>query len=218
MFGDIDRVAQESLLELHSERGYWAYNEEHPHITSFAYTLRRYDEKPRRSVGNVDGYRIRHDWVVESDTAIWDEADALDADVVTYVEALIREFRVCDHVFGVAPTLASFQSVTILRHVEAKPGADSGELLRDTTACLAVMDAPSLMLVDPWPMPTERRAARGKVKGRSHVAQLLKLGFSRMLGSRFAQIPMAKCGRGPTRRNYRCCRGRGRQRDPNDRR
>ena len=41
------------------------------------------------------------------------------------------------------------------------------------------------MLVDPWPVSEERKAPSGKLKGRGNFPLLLKLGFYRMVASRF---------------------------------
>lgn len=77
------------------------------------------------------------------------------------------------------------QRVTIVRHVEATAAVDSASLTRDAAACVAMMDAPVLMLVDPWPISRERKKPAGKLRGRSHAAKLLQLGFVRMVSSRF---------------------------------
>jgi hypothetical protein len=186
MLEDIERVAASSGLHLVSRGGDWAYSEDSPHITRFHYDLASYgsDERlvPR---GTADGYRITHDWSIGSAPQIWDEADALDGDVVRYVEALIRETRACEVVFDFAADVTTAQRITILRHVAAAKGVDSAELTYHVAACLAMMDAPVLMLVDPWPMSDERHSAKGKLKGRGHFPKLLELGFVRMVGSRF---------------------------------
>src|SRR5690606_10110212 len=115
---------------------------------------------------------------------LWHEADALDGDVLRYVDALIRELRACEHLFALAPALNTAQRTTILRHVEAQDGVDSSWLVQATAASLAVMDAPVLMLVDPRKMPNERRSPAARLQGRSHTATLLDIGFVRMVGSR----------------------------------
>lgn len=186
MLSNVEEVAAESDLVLRGD-GRWSYNEEHPHITSFHYTVGRYKGESDKlvDVGHVDGYRIVQDWSLQSDPTIWDEADALDGDVVTYVDALIRELRACEATFDVAPDLTMAQHVTIIRHVETKGRVDLAELIYQVTACLAMMDAPKIMLVDPWPMSDERKSSKGKLKGRAHITKLLKLGFVRMVGSRF---------------------------------
>lgn len=187
MLGDVEEFAAEAQLHLRSRGDEWAYSEEWPHITKFHYDLATYkgEEEKIVKLGWVDGYRIMQDWSVESDLQIWDEADALDGDIVRYVEALIREVRACEAVFDFAPDVTTAQRITILRHVEAAKGADSAELTQAVAASLAMMDAPVLMLVDPWPISEERRTAKGKLKGRGHVPKLLELGFVRMVGSRF---------------------------------
>lgn len=193
MFRDVERIAADSELHFLGHRAeIWTYFEDSPHIASFLYDLairsdRRDDENQDEFtiVGAVDGYRIAHDWTIGSELQIWDEADALDQDAVCYVEALIRETRACQEVFGCPLQLTDVQRITIIRHVEAVPKYRSSKLLQNVAACLAMMDAPNVMLVDPWPMPTERRSAKGKLKGRSHIPALLDLGFVRMVGSRF---------------------------------
>lgn len=57
-----------------------------------------------------------------------------------------------------------------------------------------MMDAPVLMLVDPWPMSGERGSPQGKLKGRSNVPKLLELGFVRMVGSRLLWAWNAELG------------------------
>lgn len=187
MLQDIETVALESGLQLLSGDEVWRFDEDWPHIRRFHYRLAisEGDDEELKTVGEADGYRVVQDWAVENDLQIWDEADALDGDVVRYVEALIRELRACEEAFDFAPSLDSAQRVTILRHVEAVKGVDSARLMQSAAASLAMMDAPVLMLVDPWPMADQRRAARGKLRGRSHIPALLKIGFVRMVGSRF---------------------------------
>jgi hypothetical protein len=184
---DVEQVARSSGLYLLNDDGEWTANEDYPHIATFSYQLARYEAETdlRVPVGAADGYRIAQDWTVESDLELWDEADAVDGDVVRYVEALIRELRACEHVFDMAPELTNAQRITIVRHVEPTPGVDSADLTQGAVAALAMMDAPVLMLVDPWPMASERRASAGRLRGRSHIPKLLELGFVRMVGSRF---------------------------------
>ncbi|AUX36460.1 MULTISPECIES: hypothetical protein [Sorangium] len=182
-----ETVVLESGLQFLSQGEAWRYDEDWPHIATFHYKLATDEEDGDRlkTLGEADGYRISQDWAVESDLQIWNEADALDGDVVRYVEALIREVRSCEQVFDSAPSLTTAQRITILRHVEAVRGVESTHLMQAAAASLAMMDAPVLMLVDPWPMADERRGAKGKLSGRSHIAALLEIGFVRMVGSRF---------------------------------
>jgi hypothetical protein len=59
-------------------------------------------------MGTADGYRIAPRLDDRQRTRkLWDEADALDSDVVRYVEAIIRELRACEQVFDVAPSLTT---------------------------------------------------------------------------------------------------------------
>lgn len=188
MLQDIEQAAMHSGLQLVGLRDPWAYHEDYPHIMNFAYELELPSDEEREefdSVGTVDGYRISQDWTVEDDVEIWEEADALDGDVVRYVSALIRELRACEQVFEIGPELTTAQRVSIVRHVEATGVVDSASLTQAAVASIAVIDAPVLMLVDPWPMAHERQSPEGKLKGRSHVRKLLDLGFVRMVGSRF---------------------------------
>jgi hypothetical protein len=187
MLGDVEAVAAEADLHFLNREGDWSYSDDWPHITRFHYELATHESDGEElvTIGMADGYRITQDWAVESDLQLWDEADALDGDVVRYVESLIREVRACQKVFSFAPDLTTAQRVTILRHVEAKKEGHSALLTQRAAACLAMMDAPVLMLADPWPMSDQRSFARGKLKGRSHVPNLLALGFVRMVGSRF---------------------------------
>lgn len=187
MLRDIETVAMDAGLHLVSEGERWFCGESHPHMIEFACALERYEddgEEPVR-VGAVDGYRISHDWTVEDDLTLWDEADAISADAVAYVDALIRELRACEQVFDGPPTVAMAQRITLVRHVEAAGGVDAAALTQAAVATLALRDAPVIMLVDPWPMPAERSTAAGKLEGRAHVARLLEIGFVRMVGSRY---------------------------------
>lgn len=119
MLGDVEEFAAEAQLHLRSRGSDWAYCEDWPHITTFHYDLATYkgDEEKLVKLGWADGYRIMQDWSVDSDLRIWDEADALDGDVVRYVEALIHEVRACEAIFDLAPDVTTAQRITILRHV-----------------------------------------------------------------------------------------------------
>jgi hypothetical protein len=187
MLHDVETVAQSSGLFFLAREHEWTVDEDSAHIAQFRYELARYkpNTESGEALGTADGYRIAQDWTVESDLELWDEADALDSDVVRYVEALIRELRACEQVFDVAPSLTNAQRVTIVRHIEPADVVDSVELIQGAVACIAMMDAPVLMLVDPWPMASDRRTPKGRLKGRSHIPKLLELGFVRMVGSRF---------------------------------
>lgn len=187
MLRDVETVAESSGLILRIRDHEWTVDEDSPHIAPFRYELARYkpNTESGEAMGTADGYRIAQDWTVESDLELWDEADALDSDAVRYVEALIRELRACERVFDVAPSLTTAQRITIVRHVEPADVVDSGELIQGAVACIAMMDAPVLMLVDPWPMAADRRTPKGRLKGRGHIPKLLELGFVRMVGSRF---------------------------------
>lgn len=187
MLCDVERVALASRLRLSSHGAVWDCDCDWPHIANFKYDLAVSDEDSDAvtTVGTVDGYRITQDWTVQHELDVWDEADALDGDVVRYVEALIRELRACEAVFGNAPDLTMAQRITIVRHVEATTKTELASLTQAAVACMAMMDAPVMMLVDPWPMSAERRTPQGKLDGRQNVQKLLKLGFKRMVGSRF---------------------------------
>ncbi|MFZ5896864.1 MAG: hypothetical protein ACOY0T_37755 [Myxococcota bacterium] len=187
MLRDIEKFATDSRLQLSNHGTIWDCASDWPHIATFQYDLAvcEDDSDEFTSVGAVDGYRITQDWTVEHEVDLWDEADALDGDVVRYVEALIRELRACEAVFKHAPDLSTAQRITIVRHVEAKTKAELASLTQGAVACMAMMDAPALMLVDPWPMSAERRSPEGKLSGRQNIQKLLKLGLKRMVGSRF---------------------------------
>ncbi len=185
MLRNIERTAWKAGLQLEADGSVWSFDTDWPHISRFHYRVGRYGRNEKlKALGTVSGYRITQDWSVNSSLELWDEADALDGDVVRYVEALIRELRLCDQVFD-APDLTMSQRTTIVRHVEPAPGVDSIVLTRNVVASLAAMDAPVFMLVDPWPMAPERKKPAGKLMGRGHIPTLLKLGFHRMIGSRF---------------------------------
>jgi hypothetical protein len=184
---DAERVARNADLQLRTTDPKWSVSEDSPHIWTFSYEIvqSRDSGEGFQVLGSVDGYRIVHDWTVENDLDLWEEADALHADSVQYVDSLIRELRACEAAFDVGPSLTNLQRVLIVRHVEPAAGVDSAFLIHGTVASLAMMDAPVVMLVDPWPMPNERTTPAGKLRGRHHIARLLELGFVRMVGSRF---------------------------------
>lgn len=187
MLRNFEDVAMQAGLHFTSVDDSWTCQGDWPHIAPFAYQLTTYDGAADdfTAVGRIDGYRVTQDWTVESELQLWDEADALDGDVVGYVDALIRELRACEEVFDSAPNLTLAQRTTIVRHVEIADGLDSAALTQGAVASIAMMDAPVLMLVDPWPMAEQRRSAAGKLAGRGHIPKLLELGFVRMVGSRF---------------------------------
>lgn len=162
----------------------WDGDGDSPHIAKFKYDLLVKKEESRSRKGRHRGrLQITQDWSIEDEVDLWHDADPLDGDIVRYVEALIRELRVCEAVFGHTPELTTAQRITIVRHVTAK-----------AVACMAMMDAPVLMLVDPWPMSAERHSPKGKLKGRQNIPKLLKLGFKRMVGSRFLWAWNAELG------------------------
>lgn len=166
----------------------WTYVEDHPHIARFAYQVRAWygDSGEAKVVGTVDGYRITHDCSDVSDLALWQEADAIDGDVVSYVESLIRECRAYEAVNGLAPDLSCAQRITLVRHFEPRSDDSAGDLFKLVVAALAMMDAPVFMLVDPRMLPEQRQHAQGKMRGRGHFARLMELGFTRMIASRYA--------------------------------
>ncbi len=183
MLRDIEKRAAGARLRLKDMSSSWFYDPDAPHLSSFCYRI--LDEDSKCNLGTIDGYRITHDWTVQSDLRLWEEADSLDVDVAQYVDALIRELRACEAVFQVAPTLTLSQRTTIVRHIELVEGRGTPSLSSQVVASIAMMDAPVLMLVDPWPMPEQRAQAEGRLGGRGVVATLLQLGFSRMISSRF---------------------------------
>jgi hypothetical protein len=183
----LEEIAELADLHFSSDGTQWAYNHYHPHITTFAYRIQAFDKNTDepKCLGTVNGYRITQDWTVEDDLELWNEADALDGDVVRYVDALIRELRACQQLCAVSSSLTMAQRVTILRHVEALESVDSSWLVQSAAASLAMMDAPAFMLVDPRKMPSERGTPSGRLQGRSHTAKLLDIGFVRMVSARF---------------------------------
>lgn len=195
MLHGYEEIARDSGVHLLGKATEWVYDEDSPHITPFEYEVRmdlgetvelETDEvRDPIAVGSVDGYTIAQDSCIESDLALWEEADAMDGDVVSYVEALIREMRACELVFEYSPDILMVQRITMVRHVEVKEGISSAMLMQQVVSALATMHAPVLMLVDPWPLSEERRLAKGKLEGRGHVPRLLEIGFVRMVGSRF---------------------------------
>jgi hypothetical protein len=181
------RLADEGAYE-------WFYNEEHPHIEDFQYDIRA--RNPRGgyindldvdavSIGKVDGYRISQDWTNQSDLYIWDEADALSQDAVTYVEAMIRELRAYEKFCGLGPDLTHGQHITIVRDISVKDPKQTARVVRETVAALVVKDTPAFILVDPWPSWETRKTEAGAASGASNIRALLKLGFSKMVGSRY---------------------------------
>lgn len=191
MFRDIEGVVSKSELIIENDGESWSYDEDHPHVDQFDYTVSRReysdnDEEERVvKLGRVDGYRIAHDRVFAHDLDLWDEADACDGDIENYVSGLIKELRACERVFGIELNLVDAQRITFIRHIEPEPGVDAPSLFRDVTAMIAMKDAPDVMLVDPRKMPEEHKLASGKLAGRVQIPQVLDLGFARMVGSPF---------------------------------
>lgn len=186
MLRNIEKVSKKARLHLTSNI-VWSCDQDWPHIANFKYDVSAPQKagEERRSVGQIDGYRITQDWTVQHALNLWDEADALDGDVLRYVEALIVELRACELVFGFAPDLTTAQRITIVRHFQANEKPTPAKQMQAVISSVAMMDAPVLMLVDPWPMAGERRTPAGKLAGRKNFPELLKVGFVRMVGSRF---------------------------------
>jgi hypothetical protein len=185
---DVEEFAINSGLMLVGEEEWFSWSE-WPHVNSFKYDVMGHGEGDDEYVklGSVQGYRVRQDWTVDSSHKLWDEADALDADVVAYVDALIRELRACAQVFICSPSSPTMaQHITILGHLALDAQVeDSVRLWRDVSACVAMMDVPTIMLVDPHAMPQERKKSVNKLKTRNQIVGLKELGFVRMVGSRF---------------------------------
>src|SRR5436190_18381364 len=112
---DAERAARNAELHLTATDPQWSVSEESPHIWTFSYesAARRDSGETLHTLGAVDGYRIVHDWTVENDLELWEEADALHADSVQYVDSLIRELRACEAAFDVGPSLTNVQRVLI---------------------------------------------------------------------------------------------------------
>ena len=180
----VEEVAAGANLRL-SGSASWSYCEDWPHISTFRYELSRFDMDSSVErwlpVGVADGYRIAHDWTVESSLALLDEADALDEDITTYIQSLMNELSAYDRTYGNVAGVTAGQRVILLRHVEPAAGEDVTRLWSQVTASLAMMDAPVFILVDPQEMPVERETAAAKLTGRGRTAALLELGFSRMV-------------------------------------
>ena len=164
----VEEVAAGANLRL-SGSASWSYCEDWPHISTFRYELSRFDMDSSVErwlpVGVADGYRIAHDWTVESSLALLDEADALDEDITTYIQSLMNELSAYDRTYGNVAGVTAGQRVILLRHVEPAAGEDVTRLWSQVTASLAMMDAPVFMLVDPQEMPVERETAAAKLTG-----------------------------------------------------
>lgn len=187
-----ERVALESRLLLRALTNEWCVDEEAPHITSFKYDVFLESEeegdqdeggrKPTR-VGTIDGYILSNDGSQGID--LWDEADALDADIEAYVTCLDIELKAIDVLSGLAPELPMFPRVLIVRHFAAADGVDSIEMIVKAVAAVAMKEGPSLLVVDPRELPEIRKSASGKLKGRTHTAALMQqLGLVRMVSCR----------------------------------
>jgi len=182
---DVEKIATECGFKLAGEEE-WDPDADAPHIMPFIYDVSGTSDDEEFEVGTVHGYRIRHNWTVTNSLKLWDEADSMDADVVTYVDALIRETRACEKVFDSYLRLTSAQHVTILCHLDLKPEVtDHVRAWRDVAACIAMMDVPTIMLVDPHALPDDRKKSVNKLKARNQIKALKELGFVRMVGSRF---------------------------------
>jgi hypothetical protein len=185
-----EAAAKKAALVLYQTDG-WVYAvvEEHPHVHSFEYEVhRRVDEEEDLDaetikVGTVSGYVLSHDWTT-AEIDLWEECDAFTGDASAYADSIIRELRACNIVFDMSGVdLASMQRVLMIGHVQSEPGVDSARLVHDVVATLVAKETPKLTLVDPWPLA--RADATDRLEGRKRVATLLKLGFVRMVGSRF---------------------------------
>ena len=75
----------------------WFYDEDSPHTSDFKYVVETVSgEEKRQKLVEVNGYRIIQEPGSGDDESAWEEADAMDADAVTYVDSLIREFLACN--------------------------------------------------------------------------------------------------------------------------
>ena len=158
----VEKLALASGSGRRSENQEWSCCEDYPHISRFDYELFKHDDDEQRVVlGRVNGYRISHDWTVDDDVELWREADALDGDIVRYVEALIRELRAYEYVFGLGPSVTNAQRITIVRHVETTSKVPLERVTQEAVAALEVMDAPEFMPVVPWTMSTHRKSPAG---------------------------------------------------------
>lgn len=182
---NVEKIAYESGLRMIGTDE-WDSGGDSLWITPFCYEI-SYGDDRELEFGIAHGYRVRQDWTVKKPQQVWDEADALDGDAAVYVDALIREQRACARVFNCSASLVTAQSVTLLRHLELKPGVptDPSRAWRDVAACLAVIDAPTFMVVDPHAVADERHKSVNKLSARAHIVALKQLGFVRMVGSRF---------------------------------
>lgn len=187
MLRDVEEAATEGGLRLTGRGIVWDAMDDARHITQFGFDIALpADDETEEDLGTIDGYRIGHDWTIATDAALWVEADALDGDVARYIDSLVRELRACRELFEFAPGLVDAQHITIVRHVGTDQSLAHPNVLRAAVASIAAMDAPTIMLVDPWPYSDERKLAAGKLAGRAGFIALQSLGFQRMVGSRFA--------------------------------
>jgi hypothetical protein len=175
----------------------WGVDDSSPHITRFAYDafldVKDYDALPPdddyvptlKKLGRVDGYIISHG-VMSDDLNLWEEADAMDADIEAYVAYLQVELQACNVVAkGMIPELGDFPRIVIVRHFEPVEGVDSLDVIAKVVAAVAMKEGPMLLMVDPREMPTDQNVSAGKLKGRTHAAVLMQqLGLVRMICSR----------------------------------
>lgn len=200
-------VALESMLDLKYEGGNWYPDEDSLHIDTFHYDIYALepaggqsddDADDKIKVGSVEGYIIAHGGETDSEE-IREEADALDGDIHCYVESLVEELRVCNSMLRSSFDLSCIPRLLVIGHLDAEPGVDSGKLTREVVALLLLKEAPSLVVVDPYEMPTEeemeaelrtnnsprRRIPKLTAVAQQRIDSLRSLGFVQMVTSSY---------------------------------
>lgn len=195
---DYESVALDGNIYLKSEGDdFWYLVEDYPHINSFDYYVYASggkDGEDKVKIGFVRGYIIAHSGNVSSEEII-EEADGLDGEIYSYTEYLAEELRVTASVLNTGFDLACISRLLIVSHLQAEPNVDTRALMRLTVASLALKEAPSLILVDPYEMPTakeveeelrterqeRRRIPRLTTIAQMHMDALSTLGFIRMV-------------------------------------
>src|SRR5688572_26618673 len=205
------RIAEDADLSLKSNASpWWRTGSDWPHIRQFDYEVYvKVDDDdiededgmvfpedsdiPVRKIGTLSGYVISHDGSLRN-LNIWDEADALDGEVESYVAQIKEELKACNEVFD-APEIEDFRCVVIVRDFSVVDGIDSVSWIAKAVATLASKEKPNLLLVDPRVMPdipgsasaTEiiqaSWSAAANLKATAHAHALAALGLTQMVTS-----------------------------------
>lgn len=207
---DLQRIADADLSLRSNASTWWRPDVDSPHITAFSYDVfvdvdedevededdpafefLEESEVPVRKVGTLRGYTIAHDGA-NPRLDVWDEADALDGEIESYVSEIKEELRACGDLFD-APSIEDFRCIVVVGDFSTVAGVDSVAWIEKAVATLARKEMPNLLLVDPRVVPdipgrstpTELVQASwsdaAKLKARAHADALASLGLTQMV-------------------------------------